>query len=461
MPEGIAGSRRLEQALGFALQISRVGLLIVLGWVLWSSITPPYSLRSSPSYLLPILGGGLFITLLAFPLPTALRLPIPFFRALFAPAPPFKSLVTRVVQLAWTGRSTGVLSIESELKDGDDPALAEGVKLAAGGTEPHVIEEVLKDDQQAETRSRDRDRRILQVFGRGCGLAGGVVALITASGSSPAATALSPLLAGLLVFALAEALSVRLAVARAQQEVYSSMILDGVLSLQSGDHPALAGERLIMHLEPRLRPHGDAWAQELVERRSRGVPIEIPSESVDLRGSVIEVVSGNRIEELAEEDPEKIAEAIRRVDSAHAASLLMLAGRSASELVAHLSDSEIETVARAVVESGGRLDSDQISKAAAAVTFDAELSARVQSVDIDKSQDQSFGVENGEEGDRVRGRIVAQALLESAVGLLEIMELLDRVESQITGIPQEPKAPPQNLWVKGPASADGHRGSRG
>ncbi len=57
-------------------------------------------------------------------------------------------LIERVVGFAETACSEGILALEKELNAGDDPFLAQGVRLAVDGTEPDLIMDILETELQ-------------------------------------------------------------------------------------------------------------------------------------------------------------------------------------------------------------------------------------------------------------------------------------------------------------------------
>jgi chemotaxis protein MotA len=238
---------------------------VIAGGLLILSAGEPYQdLLINPARLLFVIGGGMIATLVAHPLAMASRFPVLLLRALFARVPDVAGLIIRVVGFAEMGRREGILALEAELRPDDDPFLAAGVRLAVDGTEPDLIMDILETAVQFIKERHAHHGRVVASFGRGCLLFGAIASLMTLSlqgGSGLSGSALLhgvglPLLYGILVFGLMQALSHRLSIASSQEVLHKRMVIESVMSIQSGDNPRIAEHKLSVFLEPRLRPSG-------------------------------------------------------------------------------------------------------------------------------------------------------------------------------------------------------------
>ncbi len=235
------------------------GLMLIL-----SAGGPSHDLLMDPARLLFVVGGGMIATLVAHPLSMASRFPVFMLRALFPRVPDATAHIERAVSFAETGRREGILAIEHALRPDDDPFMCAGLRLAVDGTEPDLIMDILETELRFIEERHAHHGQVVVSFGRGCLLFGGIASLMTLSlqgGSGLAGSALLygvglPLLYGVLVFGLMQALAGRLRVADAQEGLHKRMTIEAVMAIQSGDNPRIVEHKLSVFLEPRLRPSG-------------------------------------------------------------------------------------------------------------------------------------------------------------------------------------------------------------
>ena len=239
---------------------------VVAGLALIVSAGTPYQdLLIDPAQLLFVIGGGLVATLVAHPLAMAAKFPKLLLRGLFAGSPDIRALIERIVAFSEIGRREGILALETELNEHDDPFLAAGTRLAVDGTEPDLIMDILETEVQFIKERHVHHARVVTSFGQGCVLFGGIAALMTITlqgGSGMAGSALLhgtglPLLYGLLVYGLMGALAQRLRVASAEEVLHKRMVIEGIMSIQSGDNPRIVEHKLSVFVEPAMRPRGD------------------------------------------------------------------------------------------------------------------------------------------------------------------------------------------------------------
>lgn len=245
-----------------------IGVIAGLALIV-SAGTPYQDLLIDPARLLFVIGGGLVATLVAHPLAMAAKFPKLLLRGLFAGSPDVRGLVERIVAFSEIGRREGILALEVELNDQDDPFLAAGTRLAVDGTEPDLIMDILETELSFIEERHVHHARVVTSFGQGCVLFGGIAALMTITlqgGSGMAGSALLhgtglPLLYGLLVYGLMGALAQRLRVASAEEVLHKRMVIEGIMSIQSGDNPRIVEHKLSVFLEPQMRPRGEPGPQ--------------------------------------------------------------------------------------------------------------------------------------------------------------------------------------------------------
>ena len=217
-----------------------------------------------PSML--IVGGGtLAATLVHFPLGEVLKVLKVVQKAFLHKSPEPHETIATVVEMARKVRREGVLALESQIEEIQDPFLKRGVQLIVDGTEPELIQEVLSNEITALEERHRRGQQIFSSMGTyapAFGMIGTLIGLIqmlrtledpTKIGIGMATALITTfygaLLANLLFLPIAGKLKTR-----SEQEVLTKeMILAGLLAIQSGDTPRIVQDKMTAFLSPKYR----------------------------------------------------------------------------------------------------------------------------------------------------------------------------------------------------------------
>lgn len=244
-----------------------VGAALLFGGIVLGGGTPLQFFSASALFI--VLGGSVASAMIAFPMEKvvdSLRLMWRTARSDNSdPAP----LVPLLVSLARKARREGLLALEAELPVLPSSFLQRGLRLVVDGSDPQVLRDVLENDIRMMQDRHATGRAVLQYIGREApafGLLGtvlGLVLMLYRLQSNPEgigmglAVALLSTLYGL-VFAhlwfvpMAGKLEVR-----SEREVLARyMMLEGALSIQSGENPVVLEERLKVFLAPGQREAG-------------------------------------------------------------------------------------------------------------------------------------------------------------------------------------------------------------
>jgi len=215
--------------------------------------------------LVLIVGGSIGATLTSFSLSDFLRLPAFLRDALFAPSLPLAERVRQLVDLAQKARRDGLLALEEDARNLDDPFLQKGLQLVVDGTEPEVVHAVL----EANWRHGKSGKKSAKVCSWGLGgyaptmgIMGAVLGLMHALGQSDdpkkmahaiavafVATLYGVGFANLICLPLAGKLKARLA----ERRVLYELTMAGILAIQAGENPRLVAEKLSSYLPPSER----------------------------------------------------------------------------------------------------------------------------------------------------------------------------------------------------------------
>lgn len=217
-----------------------------------------------PSLMITV-GGMMGATLINFPLPRVLGVMSIVKKAFLHREPPPDEIIKMLVDFATLARRDGVLALEERVTGLKDPFLRKGIQLAVDGTAPEAIGDILRTDLDFLESRHKLGQSIFTAMGTyapAFGMIGTLIGLIQmlrqledpSKIGQGMATALittfyGALMANLICLPIAGKLRVR-----SEEEILSrELIIEGILSIQSGDNPRIVEEKLKAFVAPRLR----------------------------------------------------------------------------------------------------------------------------------------------------------------------------------------------------------------
>lgn len=212
-----------------------------------------------------VLGGTLGAVMVQFPLPKfleGLKMGLDAIKA-----PPNKSvmLIGAMVDYANLVRKQGILALEAKMKETPDPFLKKGLQLLLDGTEPKMIREILELEVAYTEEFRHMSIKMYEAFGGYAptfGIIGAVMGLIhvmenladpsmLGSGIAVAfvATIYGVLSANLIFLPVANKLKMR----TRMEAVTHELVIEGLISIASGENPRVLQEKLAGFLDRHQR----------------------------------------------------------------------------------------------------------------------------------------------------------------------------------------------------------------
>lgn len=216
--------------------------------------------------LLIVVGGTLGATLTANPLQDVIGSIKVFMKTLLLSGGTPQDLIQTIVGFAETARREGILALESAAEEAGDDFLAGGIKLAVDGTEPDLIMAILETElEYLESRHKvgaeffTRAATAAPAFGMAGTLVGLVIMLgamddPAAIGPSMAIALLTTLYGSLIANVFLDPFAAKLKTYSAQEILTKRMIIEGIMSIQSGDNPRIVEQKLAVFLSPTNRP---------------------------------------------------------------------------------------------------------------------------------------------------------------------------------------------------------------
>ncbi len=229
------------------------------------------SLFGGPPALI-VFGGTISAVIASFPLSELKKAPqwikIAFRNKPYGTVEAYNTLV----HFAEKARREGLLSLEQELDTVNDRYTRQGLQLVIDGTDPEITREILESDIAVLEKRHKIGMSVFESAGGYAptlGIIGTVMGLIHVLGNLTDPDALSKSIAGAFLatlYGLSSANLLWLPIAnklkmKDKAEVAAmEMVLDGILSIQAGENPAILKEKLKTHMGGSLPEPGSTEA---------------------------------------------------------------------------------------------------------------------------------------------------------------------------------------------------------
>ncbi|GAB4074963.1 flagellar motor protein MotP [Barrientosiimonas marina] len=167
-----------------------------------------------------------------------------------------EDLISMFVRLAGRARREGILALEDEIDDMEDPYIRKGVLLAVDGIEPEVISDIMNSEITAMEERHYQGRAILEKAGEyapAWGMIGTLVGLVLMLNSLTDPATLGPKMAVALLTTLYGTVMANLFFipmasklqTKTEEEMFiKQIVIEGIIGLQSGQNPRTLEEKL-------------------------------------------------------------------------------------------------------------------------------------------------------------------------------------------------------------------------
>ena len=212
--------------------------------------------------LLTVVGGATAAIFINFPVGKVLALGKVVKKAVLFDAEDTVAIIEKMVGYAERARKEGMLALEEDCETEPDKFLAKGLRLAVDGTDPQLLSRIMETDLGAlETRHKEGRSMMEQLgmFAPAFGMIGTLIGLVqmlanlsdpSAIGSGMAIALLTTFYGAIIANLIALPIAGKLK-ARSHEELHSrEMIIEGIMSIQSGDSPRIVQEKLKSYLTP-------------------------------------------------------------------------------------------------------------------------------------------------------------------------------------------------------------------
>jgi chemotaxis protein MotA len=174
-------------------------------------------------------------------------------------------LIKTLVGFAEIARRDGILALEEASKNLEDEFMVKGLQLAVDGADPELISEIMRTELEHLQERHKLGRKMFESmakFGPGFGMVGTLIGLICllrnlsepekvgpAMSMAMITTFYGAVMCNFICGPIAEKLDTR----SKEETLLKEIIIQGVMSIQSGDNPRIVEQKLEIFLEPRAR----------------------------------------------------------------------------------------------------------------------------------------------------------------------------------------------------------------
>lgn len=175
---------------------------------------------------------------------------------------PKGDIIKTFVEMAQTARREGILHLESQLDQYENPFIRKGVQIIVDGTDPELVKSLLNEEIYA---TEERHRAGIVIFSQAgtyaptLGVLGAVIGLIAALGNlsdieklghSIAAAFIATLFGIFSGYVIWHPIANKLKRLSKRESEVKQIIVEGILAVQSGIAPAFIEQYLLVYLSP-------------------------------------------------------------------------------------------------------------------------------------------------------------------------------------------------------------------
>lgn len=251
--------------IGLVIAFVSVGLAIMLGG-------DPLALINIPS-LVVVVGGATGAVICAFPLAKITKAHTVIMKSVFNETPDVEGVIHELVKFAEIARREGILSLENHIGDMKEEFVVRGIKMAVDGTDPELIRVIMETELEGVMDRHIQGKMILDQFAKyapAFGMIGTLMGLIFMLGSMDDPSSIGPSMAVALITTLYGAVIANVFAGPLADKLYQNdqsevlmktVIIAGVMAIQSGDNPRVVESKLLTYLPPSARTAFEADAE--------------------------------------------------------------------------------------------------------------------------------------------------------------------------------------------------------
>ena len=230
-----------------------VGIVLVVGAIfLGGNAVIFLSLQS----IMIVLGGTLAGTFVSFSLTDLKKMPSLLKITFTDNDIDSDNIIEILVNLAKKARREGLLTLEQDIEEIDDPYLEKGIQLVVDGTEPELVKDIMETRLAYMETRHSRGKAIFDKMGQlspAFGMIGTLIGLIqmlselddpSKLGSGMAVALITTLYGAFMANLFFIPLANKLKVKSEEEILIKELMIEGILSIQAGENPRIIEEKL-------------------------------------------------------------------------------------------------------------------------------------------------------------------------------------------------------------------------
>ncbi|MFC1491132.1 motility protein A [Nitrospinota bacterium] len=212
-----------------------------------------------------VIGGTLGVTLITFPLGNVVGVMGVVMNVFFVRTSAAGAVIPTLVDFAGRARRDGILALEAAAKESPDQFLGKGIQLAVDGLEPRAISEILEKEIEYLDERHGLGANTFTSMGTispAMGLIGTLVGLVQmlqnlsdpdSIGPAMAVALLTTFYGAILANMIFMPIAGKLRVRHKEEMLGKQLMLEGILSISSGDNPRTLEQKLQSFIPPSER----------------------------------------------------------------------------------------------------------------------------------------------------------------------------------------------------------------
>ena len=246
---------------------SLAGLGLGMGMIIFSILGTGVSVSNylDIGSLLMVLGGSLAAVIVSNPLQRIMKIAT-YFKIVFNVNNfEIEKIITTLVRFSEKARRDGLLALEDDLEEVEDVFMKKGIQFVVDGTDPEIISTMLYSDLNQQQERHAAGIKIFEDWGSlapAFGMIGTLAGLIgmlanlddpDSIGSGMALALITTMYGSIFANMFFIPIKNKLLDRDHEETLVKEILIEGILSIQSGDNPRILESKLISFLPPDKR----------------------------------------------------------------------------------------------------------------------------------------------------------------------------------------------------------------
>jgi chemotaxis protein MotA len=260
-----------------------IGITLALVGIIGGNVIEggsPAALLNIPGIMIVVL-GSLGATMVSQPMANVVALPKTLMSAFFGGTkhdPP--GTVDLFVNMADKARREGLLALEADVETIHDPFTRKGIQLMIDGTDPELLRQIMEIDADSSKHRAEAGAELLEFWGGispTIGVLGAVLGLMGVMGHLDTPEEIGPGIATAFVATFYGVFTANVLWLPMAKKLHNNMkheqhnlqlVIEGLMSIQSGDNPRIVREKLEGFLAPNKRQPKDGEGGGMDQREA-------------------------------------------------------------------------------------------------------------------------------------------------------------------------------------------------